>query len=129
MAAAKLVVQPRRFRVRGPVGIRVNELGNLVEACVFEASGLPLKADLKRVFHEALNMPAPHFYGRVVLPPISRVMQRLQYLEALDPLLAETLVIQDLRRLYIVRQREKCLHGQKQTRVSLAGPGLASFTK
>ena len=102
MAAAELVVQPRRFRVRGPVGIRVDELGNLVEAGVVEATGAPLKANLERVFHKALNMPAPHFYGRVVLPPVSRVMERLQYLEAFDPLLAEPLVVKHLGRLHVV---------------------------
>jgi hypothetical protein len=102
MAAAELFVKPRRFWVRGPVGIGVDELGNLVEACVVEATGTPLKANFERVFHEALDMTFPHFDGRMGLPPIGRIVQSLQYLEALDPLLAEPLVVKHLGGLHIV---------------------------
>ena len=93
MAATKLFVEPRRSRVRGPIGIRVEDLCDFIEAGVFEPAIPPLKANLETVFHKALSVAFPHFYGRMVLPSVVGVVQGFQYLQTFDALFAEALVV------------------------------------
>lgn len=74
------------------------------------ASRLPLPMDKCIVDKEANLMPPPHIGGRVALPAVVGVEQRLANLSRLNNLLAKSLEVDAPGVLSEVRQRSECLH-------------------
>ncbi len=106
-AVERLVSEPLRVPFITRKDARVRR--DLVRARVLVAATLPLVAHSEPVPDEGALPAAPHTDSRVVAPATTLV-QGLQELQHLDPLLAEPLAVERLGGLYERWIRKKRLH-------------------
>lgn len=99
------------FRMDWKWKIRFISAPELFECSVFEATLNPFGHNSTVIVTEGLRIFSPHLHGRMILPAIVRIKNRLENLQVLDTLLAEALVVEDRRRFGVVGKRQECLHG------------------